>query len=406
MLQVDHIYEFFYSTFDKNIDVHYFYKGTIEKSHYHVFKGNSAANKILFYDQEPLVDELANFYFAAFNAITSEGYWHWVLSDGSHREIGPMTIMSNLEQGLPVEPGHQFGTVITSERSALLDQLCSKYSIQQMYYFYHGFAALDWYRGFYALNYHKPVTTDYKYDFISFNRLISNDRSYRCYFVSKLIENDLLSKGQISFGLDNEHGTWQDEIASPKTKLSNKAVTHIKQHLTKIQSPLIVDSPNIQGWASADIPRCSNDSFWHIVTETVFYYNKLHLTEKIFKPIVMKQPFMLIAAPGNLAYLKSYGFKTFDGIIDESYDLIEDPDLRIEAVVTQLQWYCSLPAVEKQKIIEQIAPIVEYNFHHFYTQFKFIIVDELLNNLKTLFKDLNYNDNHIDYTSISHVLTN
>ena len=46
----------------------------------------------------------------------------------------------------------------------------------------------------------------------------------------------------------------------------------------------------------------------------------MHLTEKIFKPIVNKQPFMLLAAPDNLAYLKSYGFKTYYCLKDGDKD--------------------------------------------------------------------------------------
>jgi hypothetical protein len=234
--------------------------------------------------------------------------------------------------------------------------------------------------------------------------LIANDRSYRCYFVSQLAAEMLLEHGQVSFGLTTEQATWQEEIADANTKLSNKAINHIKLHLPS--TPLIIDSEQVQGSASADIPRCVDDSFWHIVTETVFYYEKLHLTEKIFKPIVSKQPFMLLAAPGNLAYLKSYGFKTFEGIIDESYDLIQDNDRRIEAVVQQLSWYCSLPAEEKRKIIEAIAPIVEYNFHHFYGEFKRIIARELLDNTKMLFKEIGYAGDNIAYENIYRVLTN
>jgi hypothetical protein len=137
----------------------------------------------------------------------------------------------------------------------------------------------------------------------------------------------------------------------------------------------------------------------------VFYYDKLHLTEKIFKPIVSKQPFMLLAAPGNLAYLKSYGFKTFDSVIDESYDTIQDNDLRTEAVVKQLHWYCNLTPGEKTDLIKQLEPIIDYNFHHFYGEFRHIITRELLNNTKTLFKEIGHDDHHINYENIHHVLT-
>ena len=168
---------------------------------------------------------------------------------------------------------------------------------------------------------------------------------------------------------------------------------------------MIIDHEQLPGSASADIPKIVNDALWHIVTETVFYYDKLHLTEKIFKPIVSKQPFMLLAAPGNLAYLKSYGFKTFEGIIDESYDDIQDNDARIDAVVKQIKWYCNLSQEEKSRVIEAIAPIVEYNFQHFYGKFKEIITDELLNNTKTLFKELDYDDSDVDYATVRTLLT-
>jgi hypothetical protein len=114
---------------------------------------------------------------------------------------------------------------------------------------------------------------------------------------------------------------------------------------------------------------------------------------------------MLLAAPGNLAYLKSYGFKTFESVIDESYDLIQDPDLRTEAVVKQLHWYCDLTPDEKTDIIQQLEPIIDYNFHHFYGEFRHIITRELLDNTKTLFKKIGYDDEQVNYTNIYQVLT-
>ena len=114
---------------------------------------------------------------------------------------------------------------------------------------------------------------------------------------------------------------------------------------------------------------------------------------------------MLLASPGNLAYLKSYGFKTFDSVIDESYDLIEDNDRRTEAVVKQLQWYCNLTPDEKTDIIKQLDPIIEYNFNHFYGEFRHIITRELLTNIKMLFQEIGYKDGHINYENIYHVLT-
>jgi hypothetical protein len=374
MLQIDHVYEFISQNIFKDYQIVYLPNGVFPKyftndilDDLHVFTRSEHLQKILVIDQEPILDEFIDRY-----ADTKK---------------------FNVE----------LAALVTSEQSATVNHISAVNDIPLHYYFFHGFAALDWYRGFYALNYNKSVIKDYTYDYITFNRLVSNDRSYRCYFVSLLSAELLLEHGQISFGLATEQASWQDEITDTNTKLSAQAIKHIQLHLPS--TPLIIDSDHVLGSASADIPRCANDSFWHIVTETVFYYNKLHLTEKIFKPIVMKQPFMLLAAPGNLAYLKRYGFKTFEGIIDESYDLIQDNDQRIEAVVRQLAWYCSLSAEEKQRVIEAVAPIVEYNFHHFYGEFKHIITRELLDNTKTLFKEIGYDDSTVAYETIYRVLT-
>jgi len=383
MLQIDHVYEFLYTTIFKDFTIFTLPNGVlptvikdeVNKDDFYIFNYKTTDLKIFLWDQEPVLHNMIEPYIKTFRNDF---------------------------------PDRLSAALVTSERSPLVVSLAEKNNINSLYYFFHGFAALDWYRGHFALNYNKPIVRHYNHNFISYNRIINHDRSYRIYFISKLQEHNLLCQGLLSFGVTNDNVSWQDEIANPESKLSNNAKYHAERHLTTVNK-LVIDYHSIHGSASADIPRTSYhldvDALWNIVTETVFYYDKLHLTEKIFKPIVSKQPFMLLAAPGNLAYLRSYGFKTFDGIIDESYDLIQDNDSRIDAVVEQIQWYCNLTAEEKQQVIERLAPIVEYNFHHFYGEFKHIITRELLDNCKTLFKKIGYDDQSIAYEDIYKVLT-
>jgi hypothetical protein len=413
MLQIDHVYEFLYQELFKDFTVYTLPNGVfntkknITIDDIHIFNLVTPPQKILLWDQEPLIEIISKKYLEVFNFPNNFSINELIKLNNSNNLPYNISPVSQREIEFNIKNPNLFyknKILATSEISPLFDYYAEKYNTSQLYYFFHGFAALDWYRGFYALNYDKQIVKEYTYDYVSFNRLVSNDRSYRCYFVSLLAEKSLLNNGQVSFGLPTEQSTWQEEIVDPNTKLSAKAIEHIQLHLPG--TPLIIDNEHVLGSASADIPRCVNDSFWHIVTETVFYYDKLHLTEKIFKPIVMKQPFMLIAASGNLAYLKRYGFKTFEGIIDESYDTILDNDQRIEAVVAQIDWYCNLPLEEKQRVIEAIASIVEYNFHHFYGEFKHIITRELLDNCKSLFKEIGYNDSTVAYETIYKVLTN
>lgn len=383
MLQIDHIYEFLYQELFREFEFCYLSNGVpaTDLNNICIFTRKQLPDvKIFFYDQEPVIPQLVDPY---------------------------------VNKLLRIETDTRPSILVTSELSDVVD---SYTDLHQLYYFFHAFAAIDWYRGYYALNFNKPVIRQYKKDFITFNRIINNDRSYRIYFVSLLKEYNLLPHGLVSFGVtDDSDDTWHDEVADPNSKLSVNAKLHAEQHLVDI-SKLIIDHSYVHGSASANIPRTIDrldynndtlnvDAFWHVVTETVFYYDKLHLTEKIFKPIVSKQPFMLLAAPGNLAYLRNYGFKTFSSVIDETYDTMLDADLRIEAVTKQLHWYCNLSELEKNEINRALEPIIQYNFDHFYGEFRHIVAREFIDNTKALFSSLGHDSSKINFDNIYHVLT-
>jgi hypothetical protein len=110
------------------------------------------------------------------------------------------------------------------------------------------------------------------------------------------------------------------------------------------------------------------ESFVYVVTETCFWETKKHLTEKIFKPIVAKQPFILLGCANNLEYLKSYGFKTFDAWWDESYDNIQDPIARLQAVVDQIENICKLDNETLQNTLVEMQSVLDHNYNLFYSQ--------------------------------------
>jgi len=274
----------------------------------------------------------------------------------------------------------QFKALANSEISKLKNALCKEYACQDWYYFFHGFAALDWYRD--AQYFDQRI--DWTRPYITLNRLHTNDRSYRLNLVARLAEQQLLECGHLSLHLGHiEYGTWQQELTNPETRLSTAACELITQHLDQ---PMILDRETSTGSLSADFGhqefKLWKSGLWHIVTETVFYHDKLHLTEKIFKPIVAQRPFMLAAAPGNLAYLKGYGFRTFDQWIDESYDSIQDPDQRLQAIVDQVQRLCAMSDFDLREMHREMQPVLEHNFNHLWSGFRHQIVDELVNNFE------------------------
>jgi hypothetical protein len=127
------------------------------------------------------------------------------------------------------------------------------------------------------------------------------------------------------------------------------------------------------------------DSLIYVPTETVYFGNRLHITEKTFKAIALEMPFVLMAPAGSLEYMRSYGFQTFGNIFNESYDEETDDILRVEKVVQLLKDLDNLSVKERQHIHRACLPIVEHNYNHFYRGgLTDVLWPELLNMLEGL----------------------
>jgi len=123
-----------------------------------------------------------------------------------------------------------------------------------------------------------------------------------------------------------------------------------------------------------------------VVLETVFD-NRIHLTEKSLRPLACGHPFMLAAGPGSLALLRKYGFQTFAPYIDETYDTVQDNDLRLDYILIEMKRIQQLPDYEKSQLINQCNLIAAFNKKHFFsTDFFNLIVKELQDNVTTAFE--------------------
>jgi hypothetical protein len=126
-----------------------------------------------------------------------------------------------------------------------------------------------------------------------------------------------------------------------------------------------------------------------IVLETLFDGQRLHLTEKILRPIAMEQPFILAGARGCLTYLKHYGFKTFSDCWDESYDMMSDSMDRMNKIVEVMKQITCMPPLEQEEILARAREIAVYNRQHFFSNaFSDQVLNELKNNLKTAYTQL------------------
>jgi hypothetical protein len=99
----------------------------------------------------------------------------------------------------------------------------------------------------------------------------------------------------------------------------------------------------------------------NLVTETSFERNELFISEKVFKPIINYQPFIVLSAYGYLKKLRSYGFKTFSDFWDESYDYIENPDDRFKKLLQIIRELNSKTIEELNELYKNVKHICIHN---------------------------------------------
>lgn len=197
--------------------------------------------------------------------------------------------------------------------------------------------------------------------YINLNRNLNGpDRLHRCALVLLLYQRNLLEYGHNSF--NREPGTFSAEKAIEKFDGIN--FTNIEKFKNLL--PLIVDTADFQYCLAfhnigAVVPYMQ-DSMFSVVTETTYFNNKPRfLTEKTFKPIALKQPFILATVPKTLEMLRNMGYKTFHPYIDESYDQEQDDSKRLVKIVDEIERLCNMTTSEIAFFKEKLLEIVNYN---------------------------------------------
>jgi hypothetical protein len=103
-----------------------------------------------------------------------------------------------------------------------------------------------------------------------------------------------------------------------------------------------------------------NDTAYSIIAETDHDNTLSFFSEKTAKPMIYKRLFIVFSGYKFLHNLKTLGFKTFDGVIDERYDLIQDDTERYSAAFDQVRYLCNQ---DQQVIYNQIHDTLEHNYN-------------------------------------------
>jgi hypothetical protein len=211
-------------------------------------------------------------------------------------------------------------------------------------------------------------------DFTVLNRL---HKSWRAMAMADLKRLDLLNNSYWSYCESGEFADAEcpieiDAIAGLRTATEEflRSAPYISDELDHAQ----------RNDHSTIVPKYHVNSYCNIVIETHFDADQsggAFLTEKTFKPIKHGQMFFIAGPAGSLQVLRDLGYRVFDHVLDNSYDLETDHTQRWMALTRAIYF----AQAELPHLFEQARDDIEHNQQLFLTT--------KTSRLNSLIKDIN-----------------
>jgi hypothetical protein len=172
----------------------------------------------------------------------------------------------------------------------------------------------------YHIDFNTPVLPPNSYD-RKYSALLNRHTGPRWKLFQHLKQNNLLDQGYVSYrNVARNTGDEQADISEPYRNFDE---THYPIELRVNPREFVYHYPV--------------DSFlFDFAIETFLTSESLLLTEKSYKPFYWHKIPLVLGNVGNQHYLESLGFDIFRDIIDHSYDLEKDRDVRIRTYLDQV----------------------------------------------------------------------
>jgi hypothetical protein len=233
-----------------------------------------------------------------------------------------------------------------------------------------------------ANRYHRSLLYSFLY-----NKKLLRDGivSYKSKPQDPKLSSDSLTQNQ---NLTSQHLSPDLKLLSidPFTRINDRWIVKDPSIITMLQTTPMESYKNFSdtfGRLTDPAIVLAQQAFLYIVTETTFDYPVCLLSEKMFKPIVARRPFLLVSGSGSLKTLKDLGFKTFNRWWNEDYDSMSDPTERMKAVLKIIETILCKSITELKDMYQEMQEVIDYNFDYHQTNF----YNDQLNNIDNACKN-------------------
>lgn len=210
----------------------------------------------------------------------------------------------------------------------------------------------------------KKLTQDNKSKY--FDILLGCRRPHRDFIFQYINENDLTDKVIMTY-----YQQWNVDLRQTDHIFEHEGLEFLPES-TYTHSVHQVRYYNYRMNLSQIVPFVIyNDTYYSVVAETNASNQFNFYTEKIVKPILGRRLFVVVAGQGYLKNLRIFGFRTFNDVIDESYDDVSNDKQRWQMAMDQVKY---LTTQDPKLIQDKIEQIVEHNqqlmlTHNWYQDF-------------------------------------
>ncbi|OJU12467.1 MAG: hypothetical protein BGN86_12635 [Caulobacterales bacterium 68-7] len=197
--------------------------------------------------------------------------------------------------------------------------------------------------------------------FISFNY---TPREAKVVFLLQLMRDGLWDKGMISFG-----GLPKDDTVKPmrvrEWGQELDALAPYAERLAALGRIVIGEDQDLIAGSRMPVDDSNlpeHDRTWFsVVTESEMRSRPSRVTEKPCKPLVNFHPLIFLGNPGALALLREFGFESFSGFFDESYDEENDPKKRFAMAYNEILALCRADETELARRAARVSEQLVYN---------------------------------------------
>lgn len=219
---------------------------------------------------------------------------------------------------------------------------------------------------------HRPHLFMYKH--------MNAKRGHRTMLMSMMNEKGLLQNNMFSTPSSWDATYFSGEAYLRKSFFDKRKIETYNKQLKKLE--------HLKDKVPTNIDRDTNnldfDPNTNFSSDQVMYFNarrncdievigesefdgSVFITEKFFKAVLFKQPFIIVGSAGSLQRIRQMGYQTFSPVINEGYDSNDDKLQRCEMICEELERlsYIKKDPEKWREWYRQIKPMILQNYNTF-----------------------------------------